>query len=276
VRARRALVVLGWLASVVVLAGGCGLGIEGTLLSDNGALPGRDPTSDAAVVDGVTDPGPTDAAAGDEDVDGSDGAATRDGGDAGGPCSDPSLVLCMRFEDDLTDEAHAQTPIVAGTPTFITGKSGKAVLLGASTSIHIADNPAWTYTTLTYEAWIRPDAIPAAGARAGLLDKDNSFGVFLNPGGIVSCVLSGTASANVAVQGQWVHIACVDDGTTTKLYADGIEKVSVSAAPLGTTTAVAAIGGNSPSGDPLTGAMDTLRVYARARSAAEIAAAATP
>jgi hypothetical protein len=225
-------------------------------------------------VDGATAPGTSDAGPGD---DGRDGGGDASGGDAsGGPCSDPSLVLCMRFEDDLTDEAHAQTPTVTGTPTFITGKSGKAVLLSASTSIHITDNPAWTYTTLTYEAWIRPDAIPATGARAGLLDKDNSFGVFLYPGGIVSCILSGTASANVAVQAQWVHIACVNDGTTTKLYADGIEKASVSASTLGTTSAVAAIGGNSPSGDPLTGAMDTLRVYARARSAAEIAADATP
>lgn len=191
-----------------------------------------------------------------------------------GPCSDPSLVLCMRFEGSVVDEARAQIVEVTGTPAFEPGVAGTALTLDANLTVHIANGPAWTYSALSFEVWVKPAALPQAGARAGLIDKNNSFGVFLQPNGAVTCTMKGAASAVVAAVGQWVHIACVNDGTTTKLYADGVERASVPAGTVALTPDLAAIGSNSPSGSPFVGALDSLRLFARARTPGEIAAAA--
>jgi hypothetical protein len=264
------------LVACLGVAEGCGLGRgTGTWTDDADAAPSREDDSPSELGDGATVPDASVTDGADGVADDGDSSLDADAGDAG-VCSDPSLILCMRFEDNLTDEAHGQVATTTGTFSYTTGKAGKAVVLGSGNEIHFADGNAWSYSTLTIEAWIRPDAIPTGSARAGIFDKDNSFGVFLYAGGQVFCALQSGVGINLASQGQWMHLACVNDGSSTKLYANGVERVSVSSSPLSTTTAVAAVGGNSPSGDPWVGALDTLRVYARAKSAAEIAAAATP
>jgi hypothetical protein len=195
--------------------------------------------------------------------------------DAGPPfcdASDTSLVLCVQFENEVRDESSYAQPIVeSGSVAFGPGKHGQAVVVGDTTTLHMTDGPAWRYTALTVEMWIRPDALPASGGRMGLLDKDASFGVFLYSDGSVACIMGATASAVVLTVGTRTHVACVNDGTTTKLYADGVESASATGAVAASTSTIA-IGGNNPSGDPLVGALDELRVTARALSATEIAA----
>ena len=67
-------------------------------------------------------------------------------------------------------------------------------------------------------------------------------------------------------------MACVNDGTSTTLYVNGVMKATNAASTVTLTGALAAIGNNSPDlGSPWIGALDTLRVYSRAKTAAEIA-----
>lgn len=222
-------------ASGLLLAAGCGLDVVGSLVGD-AAL---DPSQGEA--NGPAPPGALDGSA--TDV-ASDVAAGADGG---------------RGVDSAV-----QAGTDGGAPP---GPCDDPALAHAA--------GIWSYTALSVELWLRPAQIPTGTARAGLVDKDGSFGVFLRPNGDISCTMSASLSApGVASVNKWVHVACTSDGTTTRLYIDGVETSSGSASSLPQQTALVAIGGNSPSGDPLAGDLDTLRVYKRARSAQEIAAAA--
>lgn len=262
--ALRCLVCLAPLAALVVIAEACGLEAVGALESadaasarpglPDGASPSTDalasPDADATVFsDGAIDVGP-------------------------GPCDDPAIVLCVTFDGAVVDGAHAQPIQKSGSVTFVPGLVGQAAHLDATSVLTLADGPAWTYGKLTVESWVRLDEIPSGGARAGILDKDNSFGAFVYAGGVVSCFMNAAASAVVfTTTGRWVHVACVNDGASTSLYADGTLKLSVPSGPVALTTSLVAIGNNSPNlGSPLAGALDQLRVYSRAKSAAEIAA----
>ncbi len=237
-----------WL--LVEASAGCGFDGVGSLELEGGA-----PPADAAV-----EPDARDAAVPD--------ATTP------GPCDDPAIILCVGFDGTAVDRAHAQPIQMNGTVKFIPGVVDRAVLLDSTSELTVADGPAWKYTALTFETWVRVDTLPPDGGRSGLLDKDLSFGVFVYPGGTLNCVMNNTASAVVlASAGQWVHIACVNDGSSTTLYANGVATKTVDAGPVSETTALAAIGNNSPNfGSPLIGALDLMRVYSRAKTAAEIAA----
>ena len=190
-----------------------------------------------------------------------------------GLCDDPAIVLCVRFDGSAVDGAHGQPINVSGNVSYVSGVEGKAALLDATSAVTSPNGPAWQYTSITVEMWARPDALPSGGGRAGLLDKDLSFGVFAYADGTVSCIMNATATGKVfSTLGTWVHVACVNDGTSTKLYVDGAVKTTVTAGAVTPTTALAAIGNNSPDlGNPWIGALDTLRVYSRAKTAAQIA-----
>jgi hypothetical protein len=249
---------------------GCGLTLTGTLdpiaeevaeaapLPD-GSAPEASPSDEAGLVESGAAPDAADAAA--------------------RPFCDPTdttLVACFEFEGKIVDESsHAQHVDVLGPTIFVRGHQGKALLMDDLTRVHVPDNTAWKDGELSVEMWIYPVYLPDGTARAGLLDKDGAFGLFVHPDGTVSCTMNGAVEAVVAEVGVWSHVACVNDGTNIVLYADGVAKASTPAAgPVVTTGELAAIGGNSPDGEPFRGAIDDLRVFARARTPDEIAAAA--
>lgn len=252
----------------IAAANGCGFDGPGTLEEPSLQVEGGSPTLDADIDHEMTVTG---------DAGATDGSAVVDAdADARipGPCEDPAMILCMGFDNALVDEAHAQRVDQSGKVSFVAGVAGEAALLDNTSQISVPDGPLWAYSSLTVEMWVRRDTPPAGGGRAGLLDKDNSFGIFTYADGTVSCLMSGTATGPVFGSAPaWVHVACVNDGSTVKLYANGVIKASASAGTVNQTTALAAIGNNSPNfGSPLIGAVDVLRVYSRAKSAAEIAA----
>lgn len=255
-----------------LLATGCGFDLAGAReLADAASLDESPPRPE-----GGHDPAPSPDAALDGDFVADAEADTSP--PLKGPCDDPSIVFCAPFDGTAVDVKRGKAIGGAITVTFVPGVVGQAALLGATSALVVLDNAAWAYTTLTVEMWARPDELPAAGARAGLLDKDGSFGVFAYPDGTVSCIMNQTATATVFVTlGTWVHVACVNDGISVTLYANGVLAATTPSAGVVLTSALTAIGNNSPDlGSPLLGAIDMLRVYSRAKTAAEIAADATP
>jgi hypothetical protein len=135
----------------------------------------------------------------------------------------------------------------------------------------------WNVATLTVEAWVRPKSLPGPMARAGVLDSDGRFGLFVYAPGTMDCLVQTVHLVGpVLPVGQWTHVACTYDGTTVTLYVGGTSRASAPLAAPGSTSGTTAIGQNSPSGDPFDGDVDELRVFSAARTPAQIAAAATP
>ncbi|MBX3189525.1 MAG: LamG domain-containing protein [Labilithrix sp.] len=203
--------------------------------------------------------------------------------DAGAPAAsafcdarDATLLLCMRFEGAVADEsAHAQRVDVGGAPALSPGVRGNSVSMTASTTIHVPHGPVWSFTALTVELWFRPRALPGGGGRAGLADKDGTFGLFVHPDGSVACTMNGNVGAPRAAEvNRWTHVACTNGGGRVTIYVDGVEVASANAGAVSAGGALTAIGGDSPSGDPFSGEIDEVRLFSRARSREEIAAAA--
>lgn len=93
--------------------------------------------------------------------------------------------------------------------------------------------------------------------------------------GSTTTTLVGNAPAGVLSTGVWTHIAAVYDGSTMRLFKDGVQIGSVAkTGTVATNSAVDATIGNQPVGagaKGFDGCLDDMRIYSRALSAAEIA-----
>lgn len=172
--------------------------------------------------------------------------------------------------------------VVSGTATWSTsGKNGKALSFNG-TNNYVSINDANTLdltNSMTLMAWIRPTAL--SSWRTVLLkaatnhiaydlyanNPSNRPDFELNNGNAVSD-LQGTSK--IALNA-WTHVASTFDGTTMKLYING---VLVSQRLAGTvawaTSGKLYIGGNTIWGEYFKGLIDDVRVYNKALSASEV------
>jgi hypothetical protein len=208
--------------------------------------------------------------------------------DAGPPfCdeTDPTLVACYRFEDPgapLLDESmYGNDGTVATHLGAVPGPPGhgQALELHPDSVALVPDSVSLNLRmSATLELWVRPTTLPAAGARFGLLDNNGQYGLFLAPDGTVRCAMGSTVPSALSVApGVWTHIACSYDGQAVRLYQNGALKGTPTATTVTLTDGSAdgmRLGENSPTGDVLDGALDDVRIFAVARSAAQICAAA--
>jgi hypothetical protein len=195
------------------------------------------------------------------------------------PTGDPSLLLCLRFEGSLADESSPAATVTGSNITFESGIDTLAARLGTASLLRAAQGWGAVDTVFTLEAWIRPDRLPGAGDRMGIIDSEAHFGIFLLPGGTISCSSSGgeaTASA-AAAAGRWTAVACTASANTLVLWIDGVARDQ---APMdgnsNGTPSTLGIGGNLPSGDPWEGLIDNVRVWSTARTAQQISAHTPP
>jgi hypothetical protein len=212
--------------------------------------------------------------------------ASPDAAPAPSPCDrpEPSLAACYRFEvltapvqphDDSGNRNHG----VATGVGFVAGRpgAGQAMVTSAASSVRIPDSESLDpAAALTLEAWIRPTALPVSG-RAGLLDNNGQYGLFVASSGEVRCAVGSNVLAGLHVQtGTWTHVACSFDGETIALFQDGRLTVSADSDEKLITSRSdgLTLGHNSPDGDPFDGALDDVHIWSTARSPAQICAAA--
>ena len=254
----------------LALSGGCHH-IYGYSARDGAAA---DQLSDRSVSDLVLDRAPADTARPDREA---GEASTGDLGPAAPPCpSDPALVACYRFEPGALgmDGSGKSNHLTVTNVTSVPGVEGQAAKLTAASRLVAAHDPSLNPTTMTMEVWVRP-TIPGA-ARAGVLDKNLAYGIFILSTGQVYCdIAEGSLTATISPE-VWSHVACSFDGATLRLYLDGNLAVSFpNSGSVGTGSSPLVVGGDSPTEDErLEGEVDSLRIWSTVRTAAQICAAA--
>lgn len=210
-------------------------------------------------------------------------SATSESGDASpgadGECASDHLVMHHSFEQSLRDAtAYGNDATNVGNVGYEPGVVGDALVLGPDSVADVPRSESLEFGgPLTVELWVRPSALPPGGGRAGLLDDDGRYGLFLTSLGEVLCVGGGASvtGGELAV-GTWAHVACVLVDSTLTLWQDGQERGRVENAEAlkAPGTHALAIGGNAPTGDRFAGLLDDLRIWREARSASQLGGAA--
>jgi hypothetical protein len=212
---------------------------------------------------------------------------TPDAPPTAAPCpTDPDLVACWRFESNdasiepLDDTPNANDGTSSGV-TFIASLAGHGLAMSFSpnASAMVPQTASLDPAALTVEMWVYARSLPPSNGRAGLLDNNGNYGLFLAPDGTVRCVIGSVTDISLAIPtAQWTHVACTYDGSKITLYQDGVAGGSVSDAfgvPT-TGTGGVGIGQNAPSDDHLDGALDDVRVWQVARGKKDLCIDAAP
>ncbi|MFO0804034.1 MAG: LamG-like jellyroll fold domain-containing protein [Gemmataceae bacterium] len=151
------------------------------------------------------------------------------------------------------------------------------VFNGTTGYLTVANAPSLDPTAFSFEAWVNP----ASGAPAGVIASKavgvTGWSLGYSPDGRVNLQVGGAAHQAVAPAGsvpvgQWTHVVGSYDGTTIRIYVNGV--LAGSAALAGGYTPAASdvfIGrASSFDGSYFTGVMDEMSFYGRALSATEI------
>src|SRR3954468_6694208 len=217
------------------------------------------------------------------------------------PAAGPVLALSFNEASGTTavDGSGNNNNGVIAAATRVTGQTGFGGALqfnGSSSLVNVAHSASLALSSgMTLEAWVNPSANAGTGPNDGwrtVIMKERagvglSYGLYSNdgdsnpsrPAGYIRN--NGTdveATAGPAVPlGVWTHLAVTYDGTTMRLYVNGVLRNSVTASGgINASTAPLRIGGNTvfsvPGTEYFAGLIDEVRIYNRALSAAEITA----
>ena len=172
------------------------------------------------------------------------------------------------------------TGVVSGATWATSGKFGPALSFdGSGGWVTIVDASDLDLTTgMTLEAWVFPTT--TSGVRDILIKEGSSVDIYNLyarnwRGRPESNVLIGgtnrTAEGTALAANTWTHVAGTYDGTTLRLYINGVQAASTAVSgPIASSTGPLRIGGNSLWGEFFQGLIDEVRIYDRALSQAEI------
>ena len=198
------------------------------------------------------------------------------------PCpNDPDLVICLGFEGAAVDESPSPVALTKSALTFENGPSGMALLSKLSTTIVNDTVMTLALPAVTIEGWVKPSALPASGSRFGIVDYQPQYALFLEPGGQLTCGCDGTRTITtgpLVKLGVWQSVACTMDDASITIWIDGVARAMKTifgfcTAPLD-VQGLAILGNHTSGGssepESFQGSADNIRVWRRARTAAEI------
>ncbi len=172
-----------------------------------------------------------------------------------------------------------------GSPTWATGVIGQALSLNGTQNATVADANSLDITSaITLAAWIRPTVngtqriiIKVSGSTGYelFLEQPSPSRVSVRFNGNAALRVNSTSSY-MSYLNTWIHIAATYDGTTIRLYFNGIEEASLAASfAIGTNATAVGIGGDAAGANRFTGLLDDARIYNTALTAAQVLALAT-
>jgi len=159
------------------------------------------------------------------------------------------------------------------SPTWINGKSGKALTFNGTTQYGNAGDVDITTNALTFSVWAKT-SYPATSQE--ILRKQSSYIFRIGVGVLVFYVHDGTDWRSISetasiFDDEWHHLVAVWDGTTAWLYVDGVMiKEQALAYTMALNNNNLYIGSSVGSASFFNGSLDEIRIYDKALTEAEI------
>ena len=200
------------------------------------------------------------------------------------------LVAAYTFEEGsgttVTDvSGMGNHGTISGATWTTSGRYGKALSFdGVNDWVTIPAAASLNLTTgMTLEAWVRPGAT-LTNWRAVMVKEGSGYALYYlyasssyanRPagGGFIGGGYRELSGGTTLVARTWTHLAMTYDGTTQRLYVNGVQ---VASRPQSGATAVSPgplrMGGDSLWGDYFQGRLDEVRIYNRALTASHIQA----
>jgi hypothetical protein len=214
---------------------------------------------------------------------------------------EPSGTACTGATSTVTDSSgNNNTGTCVNSPSWTTGQASGAMSMSFN-GLQTASGPYITIpnsaslngmTGLSVCAWVNPSSIYATDGNSIVTKSTHAvggqsapyglYGLSTTPGGAYSFQLGNGStsqtvnSASLLALGQYQHVCGTWDGTTMRLYKNGVADANTqgaSYAAIGTNSIDLRIGayrGSSPYYDTFNGAIGDVRIYNRALSPSEV------
>ena len=164
------------------------------------------------------------------------------------------------------------------------GKFGNALVFHGSGFVTVASSATLDLTSgMTLEAWVYPTAMSTRGGTAIMKEQPGQLVYALRAGSAAGrprteINLSAETAGERALNGPavlpldaWTHLASTYDGSTLRLYVNGLFIASRGVTgPITTSAGALRIGGNAIWGEYFRGRIDDVRIYDRALAQVEI------
>ena len=181
---------------------------------------------------------------------------------------------------DQTDNNNDGTLGAAGDPAWSSSKAGLGGALefdGTDNWVTVANAASLNSTTaISVTAWIKPDT---NADDKGLFDNSTAFtgyNLYMDSSGSVAMYIGNTSAINPVgeynfLDGTWFFFAGTWDGSTIRIYVNGVlEGTATRTSVLASTDTIDIGTYNSRTQSIVDGKMDEIRVYNRGLSAAEV------